>query len=107
MPDRWPFADPRSLAVVSLKRIFKEGRPVLYVLHDHEGGWQFLDGDDVTEDDANIIDLDVIVEHDPTLIEVATLPHGFFAYRESVDAPWQVGYRGDPEDDDAEGDPIE
>ncbi|MCC5786128.1 MAG: hypothetical protein JJU33_05455 [Phycisphaerales bacterium] len=96
MPDRWPFADDRSLAVVTLKRILDGGRPVLYVFHDDEGGWQFLDGDDITEEDASIVGLEVIVEHDPTLVEVAALPHGFFAYRESVDAPWQVGYHDDP-----------
>lgn len=74
---RWPFADPPSLAVISLKRIFKQGKPVFYVSHDADGGWQFLDGEEVTQKDAAIVGLDEMIAHDPTLIETATLPRGF------------------------------
>lgn len=102
MPDRWPFADPRSLAVLSLDRIFREKRPVLYVLHDFDGGWQLLDGDDLSIKDATVVGLEAMVEYDPTLVEVAALPHGFFAFRESVDSAWQVGFLGDNEGEEDE-----
>ena len=98
-PERWPFMDSPSLAVFSLKRIFKQDRPVLYVLHDEDGGWQFLDGEDCTEDDAAVVAFEEIVAHDPTLRELAALPLGFHAVRESVEGPWQVGYTGGESDE--------
>lgn len=87
---RWPFADDPSLAVISLKRILKQGHPILYVIHDHEGGWQFLDGGDVTQEDAAVVGLGTMIAHDPTLVETAALPRGFSAFRQSPDAPWVV-----------------
>lgn len=105
MPDRWPFADAKSLAVITLKRIVKGRAPVLYVVRDDEGGWQFLDGDDCTEDDAAIVGLDEIIAHDPTLRELAALPPGFYAARETLDAPWHIGWRGDEDDGDPAHEP--
>ncbi len=43
MPDKWPFADPENVAVITLKRILQGGSPILRVFHDEDdGGWQFL-----------------------------------------------------------------
>ncbi len=103
MSDRWPFSDDKTLPVISLKRILLGESDVRLVIHDEEGGWQFLDGNDVTEDDAGMIELGEVVEHDPTLVEVAALPLGFFAIRESVDSPWQVGWAGDEDDEGEDG----
>ncbi|MFG0283894.1 MAG: hypothetical protein ACF8R7_05685 [Phycisphaerales bacterium JB039] len=99
MTDRWPFASAQSDSVIALKRIMQQGAPVLCALRDEEGDWQFLDGDECTEDDAAIVTLGDIVAHDPTLRELAALPPGFAAVRETADGPWFVGIM---EDDDEE-----
>src|SRR5262245_61945069 len=52
MSDQWPFRDAQNLAVISVTRITKGAKPILYVVHDEDGDWQFLDGDDVSEEDA-------------------------------------------------------
>jgi len=33
-PSRWPFADPPNLAVVTVKQILHDGKPVLYVVRE-------------------------------------------------------------------------
>ncbi|MEM1167236.1 MAG: hypothetical protein AAGI30_13210 [Planctomycetota bacterium] len=90
MTNRWPFADPPNLATVTLNRIFDDGRPITYASHDEDGTWQFLDGEDCTESDAAIVALKTIVDHDPTMRELAALPHGFAAVRGTIEGPWQV-----------------
>ena len=95
MPPRWPFADPGSLAVITLKRIVYEGAPVLLVTHDADGTWQFLDADEANERDAAVAALDEMVALDPTLRELAALPRGYYAVRQRPEDPWEVGYSGE------------
>lgn len=79
---------------MSLRRIFFEDRPILYVLHDDEGTWQMLDNQPVTEADACLVALEEAIEKDPTLMQVATLPQGWYAIRETVGGPWWMAPRG-------------
>jgi len=64
--------------IITLDRIVDGRRPILFVSHDvDDGGWQFLDGDGVTEKDARVVSLQELVERDPTLRELADLPVGW------------------------------
>ena len=86
----WPFEDPENLAVITLGRIMDGRNPILYVTHDEDdGGWQFLDGGDVTEDDAMVVSLGNVVDHDETIRELADLPIGWHAVRDKAGGPWQ------------------
>ena len=89
MTPSWPFPDPRETAVLSLQRIVKHGMPILYVLHDADGTWQFLDGADVSREDAMFVTLEQITQLDPTLLDLATLPLGAKAIRRTQCSPWQ------------------
>jgi len=89
--EEWPFDAPRNLAVVTLWRILRDGRPILYVSHDvDDGGWQFLDGEkvDVTKD-AMLVCLHTVAEHDPSVRELADLPLGWCATRSSPADKWR------------------
>ena len=97
---RWPFLyDPMS-AVLSLKRVFFDGQPILYVCHDSDGGYQFLDGGDVSEEDAAVVALKEVLALDPTIAEIACLPPGWRAYRERVEDPWRLLLRPDDEQEE-------
>jgi hypothetical protein len=86
----WPFRSPQDLAVITLDRILDGRNPILYVTHDEDdGGWQFLDGDDVSEEDARVVGLAQMAKHDPTIRQLADLPIGWYAVRESLGGPWQ------------------
>lgn len=87
---RWPFLYESTSATLSLKRIVFEGQPILYVCHDFDGGYQFLDGGDVSEEDAAVLALEEVYTLDPTIAEVACLPPGWSAYRERAEDPWQL-----------------
>jgi len=36
--EQWPFADPKDVAVVTLKSLAMGGNPILHVTHDAEDG---------------------------------------------------------------------
>ena len=92
--DTWPFAQPRNTAVITLRRIVLPSpnvppAPVLYVSHDaDDGGWQFLDGNTVTMADCAIVGLGEMIKRDATLAQLADLPEGWVATRDSTDHPW-------------------
>jgi len=89
-PDQWPFADPENVAVITLKSIAMGRTPVLHVTHDAEDGmWQFLDGSTVSEEDASIVALETITRIDFSVMELADLPLGWYAYRSTPHEPWR------------------
>ncbi len=93
--DKWPFADPKDVAVITLKSIAMGGSPVLHVTHDADDGmWQYLDGMTVSEENASVLSLEEITRIDPTVMELADLPLGWYAYRSAANEPWQRGKRG-------------
>ena len=92
-PTNWSFKEPDSLAVTTLARILDGSKPILYVVHDEDGDWQFLDGDDVSEEDAKTVSLKRIVGLDPSVKSLADLPTGWAAERRSPDQPWARSQR--------------
>ncbi|MEN1681101.1 MAG: hypothetical protein AAGJ46_16055, partial [Planctomycetota bacterium] len=74
----WPFDQPPDCAVISLRSIVFGGKPILLVSHDEDDhGWQFLDGSDFDTADAAVVNLRLVVELDPSLLEVADLEPGW------------------------------
>ncbi|MGO4108712.1 hypothetical protein [Paenibacillus sp. YAF4_2] len=86
---KWPFEDPKNVAILTIDKIMKREGPVLYVTHDEEDGmWQFLDGEDVIEEEARILSLKQMVDIDPSLIQLSDLPLGWIAWRDTQDSEW-------------------
>ncbi len=91
MSDDWPFDDPPNLAVVTVRSIIERGRPTLQVVHDADGEWQFLDGEDVTEEDARVVSLHHAISRDASLRNlIMSLPTGWQAWRSGPDQPWHT-----------------
>ncbi|WP_040770302.1 hypothetical protein [Novipirellula maiorica] len=89
MSDQWPFGDPENTAAITLTRIMDGSQPILYVVHDEDGDWQFLDGGDVSEEDAATVSLKNISKRDPSIMSLADLPVGWAAERPAVDKEWE------------------
>ena len=86
----WPFEDPKNLAVITVRQIVHQGEPILHVTHDREdGSWQFLGSDTPREDDAAVIALAEVVSIDPSVAQLADLPLGWHAWRNSIDEQWR------------------
>ena len=89
-PSDWVFAEPKDVVTVSSRAILTKGLPILLVSREVEDGtWMFLDGGPFSMEDAMLVSLKTIVEHDPSVCELADLPIGWSAHRERAGSPWQ------------------
>lgn len=96
MATTWPFPDPEETAVITLWRILRGESPLRLVTHDEDdGGWQFLDGEHVFEEDAAVVALGEMVQFDESLLALADLPRGAYAWRAGAGQPWSRG-TGEP-----------
>jgi hypothetical protein len=90
MKIKWPFTDARNTAVFTTRDIIEEGNSILLVTHDqNDGAWQFHTGITVPASDARVVALDEIIFLDPSVVELADLPLGWSAIRDSITSPWK------------------
>jgi len=83
------FLEDENTAVITTKTIIKRQKPIVLVFHDKDDGmWEFLDGEDVNEENATIVSLSEILEIDNSLNGLAELPIGFGAFRDGEDKDW-------------------
>lgn len=88
-PD-WPFDQAQNCATFTLRSIIFDGHPILHVSHDiDDHSWQFLDDKPVDMANAALVALSTIVKHDSSVLEIADLPPGWIAIRDSVRSPWR------------------
>ena len=86
----WLFKEPENVAVFTTTGIVLNQHPILYVFHDSDdGSWQFQSGEEVLEIESKVVSLSRIVKLDPSVKELANLPLGWIAIRESPDQPWK------------------
>jgi hypothetical protein len=85
--DDWPFDQAPNVVSITVTSILR-GSPILYVFHDEDGGWQFLDGAEHTVADGALIGMGTALGLDATLREVADLPVGWVASRQEVGSRW-------------------
>lgn len=84
------FREEKNLGVFTSKQCTKEHKAILRVVHDDEGDWQFLAGDELPEDIAYVA-LEELVKADPSLNEVFNLDYGETAERRYVGDRWVRG----------------
>ena len=85
----WPFDQRPDCAVFVTREVMDREEPILLVTHDvDDHGWQFIGPTDGTVANARIIALSEAVELDPSVLQVADLPVGWRAWRESREDAW-------------------
>ena len=85
--ESWPFHDAVNTAVFTTRPVL-EGLPIVEVYHDHDGDWQFLCGTTIDEADIKLVCLGCMVERDASLADLAKMPLGWCAVRDSPDDDW-------------------
>jgi hypothetical protein len=88
----WPFFDPQNLAVFTQSDVLSGKEFIYYASHeeDEDGStWQFLtQAGPASEAEARMVALKEICELDPTIIELASLPIGWCAWRDNPQSEW-------------------
>jgi hypothetical protein len=92
------FKEPLNTAVFTTQYVIEENKGITYVTHDaDDGAWQFF-SDDKFEDFekvAKVVGLGEIIERDKSILELADMPVGYYAYRKSVKDKWIIRKQGD------------
>ena len=87
--DSWPFADPRNCAVFVTREVMDHNEPILVVTHEAgEDSWSFIGSTDGTLENCKLIALEEAVAIDPSVLQLADLPVGWRASRDSPQKPW-------------------
>lgn len=78
-----------DMAVFTTKYIIENNSSVVYVVHDHDGDWQFLGREeDINEKDGRIIALGEMINIDPSIKDILWLPSGMEARRSAIGDEW-------------------
>ena len=85
----WKFEEPRDFGVFCSRAIFEAGKPIVLVVHDVDGSWQFLDGEPIVPGDTPVhVHLEHVARLDPSIGEISGLPKGWVAERKGPGASW-------------------
>lgn len=87
----WKFLDQPNVAVITDRRIINGQAYISMVSHDaDDGAWQFLANLPFTEADAILVSLQSVVQVDSSVEQLAELPLGWRAWRDSKDSQWNI-----------------
>jgi Domain of unknown function (DUF4262) len=81
------FREAKNLGIFTTRQWLELDNPILRVVHDKDGDWQFLTGDQLPED-IRIVALEQMVLKDKTLNEVFYLNYGYALEREFIGDKW-------------------
>ena len=81
------FREEKNLGIFTTRQWLDLNKPILRVVHDTDGDWQFLTGDQIPED-IRLVALEQMVLRDKTLNEVYDLDYGYSMEREFVGGKW-------------------
>ncbi len=86
---QWPFDQSPETAALTTRQIIEDGNPILCIVHysdDHS--WLFACGSTAQNEDGRVISMQQALKIDPSIAQVADLPPGWMAWRESVESEW-------------------
>ncbi|MBS1665358.1 MAG: hypothetical protein JST68_30220 [Bacteroidetes bacterium] len=80
-----------NLVVFTIRKVVYEKSPVVYVVHGIDDEWQFLSNAPASLSDLMIVSLRQILEIDPSLSEILSIPQGMEAVRSKIGDSWNIG----------------
>lgn len=83
------FREEKNLGVFTTPKWTQEKAPILRVIHDEDGDWQFFT-EEVDYDDGKVVSLEQMVRSDETLNDVFNLEYGESAERAYVGGAWTI-----------------
>ncbi|CAM3782713.1 DUF4262 domain-containing protein [Flavobacterium branchiophilum] len=81
------FREAKNLGIFTTRQWLELDKPILHVIHDNDGDWQFLTCDQLPND-AKLVALEQMTIKDKTLNEVYNLDYGEQAKRACIGGQW-------------------
>jgi hypothetical protein len=76
--------------VFTSRQIINDRLPILYVIYDNDGDWQFLSSHEKDESDGRVVSYEEIKTLDETLIDLSWLVEGMEARRWNLSSEWVI-----------------
>lgn len=80
----------RDYGVYCCSHVFSDQRPVLLVIRDPDGDWQFLCGNSEENEDCHLVGIGHLLDRDPSLGQMAELMVSSGAERKDISASWEM-----------------
>jgi len=77
-------------AVFTLKSVINRTDSILYIVHDDDDEWQFLNGHTVSPQDIMIVSLQQVINIDATILQILDLAMGYVANRINLNSEWEI-----------------
>lgn len=72
------------------RKVWEQNAPILHVLHETDGDWQFLCGDDhPSADEAVLLHAQHVFDRFPDMAAVSDIRPGFYRWRNAPDQAWK------------------
>jgi hypothetical protein len=84
------FKEKFTTAVLTTRHVVQKGSPIIVVIHHDDGVWEFWGEEEICESDIMVIGLGELINHDPTVLEIADLPENFKAVRRFKNDLWEL-----------------
>ena len=75
--------------VITSKQVMIENKPITNVIYDDDGDWLCFHAYTINEEDAYIVSIEQIIEHDKTLLSLPDLIEGEKAKCSNVNDSWE------------------
>ncbi|MGC4037010.1 MAG: DUF4262 domain-containing protein [Chitinophagaceae bacterium] len=92
------FREAKNLGIFTTRQWLDLNKPILRVVHNIDGDWQFLTGDQMP-DDIRLVALEQMILRDKTLNKVFNLNYGYSMERDFVGGKWTIEKNKDEEDE--------
>lgn len=93
------FREAKNLGIFTTRQWLDLDKPILRVVHEIDGDWQFLTGDQMPGD-IRLVTLEQMVIKDKTLNEVFGLDYGYSMDRDFIGGEWSKIKLDDEEDEE-------
>lgn len=84
------FKENPETAVFTCVHVINKERPILRVVHDEGGDWQFLCGDIHSTEYGRIISLKEICQIDNSILKISNIKKGQIAIRADLNSKWVI-----------------
>ncbi|MBW1658560.1 MULTISPECIES: DUF4262 domain-containing protein [Flavobacterium] len=82
------FNEPKNLTAFTTRQWLDTEKPIIRVVHDEDGDWQFLTDDEISTENIIIVALEQIILKDKTLNKLFDLNYGEEAERKFIGDEW-------------------
>ena len=87
---RFLFADSSDTLCFTCCHVLEENKSIRYISHDEDGSWQFLCGQNHTQEEARVLSLAEIVGIDKEVGKLSHLKYGEYAEKDVGSDRWIV-----------------